>query len=115
MRKKLLITLLCGLMVFSVTGCGKDEKDKVIFKVENSDELSDTSFGINNLIKVGDGLYYDKTTLIVYFWNGWFAVTKHNVSSYDTSPTPYYAPNGLPYRYDPKTNTFMEIKTGGKK
>ena len=28
-----------------------------------------------------------------------------------TSPTPYYAPNGFPYRYNPETNTFEEINT----
>jgi hypothetical protein len=26
-----------------------------------------------------------------------------------TTPSPYYAPNGLPYRYNPETNTFEEI------
>ena len=26
-----------------------------------------------------------------------------------TAPTPYYAPNGLPYRYNPESNTFEEI------
>lgn len=25
------------------------------------------------------------------------------------TPSPYYAPNGLPYRYNPETNTFEEI------
>lgn len=28
----------------------------------------------------------------------------------DTTPSPYYAPNGKPYRYNPETNTFEEIK-----
>ncbi len=27
-----------------------------------------------------------------------------------TTPSPYYAPNGLPYKYNPETNTFEEIE-----
>lgn len=105
MRKKILITLLCGLMAFGVTGCGEEDTDtSVNFKVENTDGLSDTSFGISNLIEIKNGLYYDKTTLIVYFWNG------RELGRSATTPSPYYAPNGLAYRYDPKTHTFMEIK-----
>lgn len=26
-----------------------------------------------------------------------------------TTPSPYYAPNGLPYKYNPSTNTLEEI------
>lgn len=48
-------------------------------------------------------LWYDSSTRIVYFWNGELS----NMAS--TAPSPYYAPNGRPYRYDPTTNTFEEI------
>lgn len=104
MKKSLLIISLCGLIAFGITGCGEDTSDKINFKVENTDGSSGTSFGISNLMKIKDNLYYDKTTLIVYFWNGVIYL------DYGVSPSPYYAPNGLPYRYDPKTNTFKEIK-----
>ena len=72
--------------------------------VENSGELSCTTLGIDSLIEIGNELWYDSTTRIVYWWNG-------NLVHYrsDTTPTACYAPNGLPYRYDPRTNTFEEI------
>ena len=33
----------------------------------------------------------------------------YNSNSYGSSYTPYYAPNGLPFKYNPETNTFEEI------
>ena len=47
-------------------------------------------------------LSYDTFTGIVYIKN----YTYHGNYVY----TPYYAPNGLPYRYNPETNTFEEIE-----
>lgn len=46
-------------------------------------------------------LSYDTYTEIVYIKN----YTRYGNYVY----TPYYAPNGLPYRYNPETNTFEEI------
>lgn len=46
-------------------------------------------------------LSYDTATEIVYIKN----YTYHSNYVY----TPYYAPNGLPYRYNHETNTFEEI------
>lgn len=62
--------------------------------------------GKYTLTEIGNGLWYDTTTRIVYWWNG-FLSSCLNVS---TTPSPYYAPNGLPYRYNPETKTFEEIK-----
>ena len=53
------------------------------------------------MIGIGDGLYYDSATRIVYL--------KFNSGSYKGYLSPYYAPNGLPYKYNPETNTFEEI------
>ena len=47
-------------------------------------------------------LSYDTSTEIVYIKN----YTYHGNYVY----TPYYAPNGLPYRYNPEINTFEEIE-----
>ena len=55
------------------------------------------------MVYIGDGLYYDSTTRIVYWWNGWF------LNNTATTPSPYYAPNGLPYKYNPETNVFEQI------
>lgn len=70
---------------------------------ENADQLAGGKFGKSALVEIGDGLYYDSTTRIVYWWNGII----YGRSA--TTPSPYYAPNGLPYRYNPETNTFEEI------
>lgn len=101
MKKRILALLLCGVL-FGITGCKGGAAVSV--NVNNSENLFGSTFGIDNLIKIGNNLYYDSTTRIVYFWNG---AIEYNAS---TTPSPYYAPNGLPYRYDPTTNTFEEIE-----
>lgn len=71
--------------------------------MENSEELAaNTTLGKDNLISIGNNLYYDSATRIVYMRNATYA----RLSVF----TAYYAPNGLPYRYNPETNTFEEIK-----
>lgn len=58
------------------------------------------------MIEIGNYLYYDSTTRIVYWWNGIIGTAGDSA----ISPSPYYAPNGLPYLYNPETNTFEEIE-----
>ena len=103
MKKRLLVGLIGCVLAFSLVGCG--EKTTINVNVENSSELSGTTLGVDSLIEIGNRLYYDSTTRIVYWWNG-----RMNMNYMDTTPTPYYAPNGLPYRYNPTTNTFEEIE-----
>lgn len=96
----LVVTLI--LAIFSLTGCGTDTIVNV--NVENSEGLNNTVLGRNALVKIAEGIYYDSTTRIVYWWNG------HYYYEYGVVDIcPYYAPNGLPYRYNPETNTFEEI------
>lgn len=73
---------------------------------ENKDDLSGGIFGVNSLVEIGDGLWYDSSTRIVYWWNGHISSAVYAA----TTPTAYYAPNGMPYRYNPITNTFEEVK-----
>lgn len=101
MKKYLFIALAAGVLMLS--GCGSSEPVHV--NVENSEKLQSNTFGINNLIKIGDKLWYDSATRIVYFWNGYLERWRC-----DTTPSPYYAPNGKPYKYNPETNTFEEIE-----
>ena len=104
MKKRLLVGLIGCVLAFSLVGCG--EKTTINVNEENSSELSGTTLGVDSLIEIGNRLYYDSTTRIVYWWNG-----KMENYRCDTTPTAYYAPNGLPYRYNPETNTFEEIKS----
>lgn len=86
--KKLLTIALCSLML---TGC-------------HSEHVINTKTGIGSLIMIDDYLYYDSSTLIVYWWNGdW--LWKNGA----TTPTAYYAPNGLPYKWNPQTKELEEI------
>lgn len=96
--KKRTATLLLSC---SVIGC---EEEKVFVNVENKEDLNSNHFG--ELIKISDYLYYDSMTRIVYWWNGYV-----NYSYSSISPSPYYAPNGLPYRYNVETNTFEMIES----
>lgn len=101
--KRLLALILSCVLILSLIGCG--EQTTVSVNVENKDDLSNTGFGKAVMVEIGDGLWYDTTTRIVYWWNGVLG----SVSHYATTPTAYYSPNGLPYRYNPETNTFEEV------
>lgn len=55
-----------------------------------------------------NNLYYDGNTKIVYFiFNECLANQGYGYMS------PYYAPNGLPYRYDSNNQTLIEIGGDG--
>ncbi len=107
MKKVIETILLCLITALLLTGC--TESKPVNVNVENNTTISGTAFGRSALMKIGDGLWYDTTTRIVYWWNGCMGESILDYNRCDTVPTPYYAPNGLPYRYNPKTNTFEEI------
>ena len=100
MKKYLL--MLTFVLLLSCSGCVEEKVINV--NVENKEKIYNTTFGKDALIEIGEYLYYDSTTRIVYLCNGYLGY--HN---YSTTPSPYYAPNGLPYRYNPETNTFEEI------
>lgn len=72
--------------------------------VENNSELNNSTLGKQSFVKIGGELYYDSATRIVYMVNG------HDGAYESKTYYPYYAPNGLPYRYNPETNTFEEIE-----
>lgn len=107
MIKRVIVAIfICLIAVLSLTGCDTNTGSNVInVNVEENNTISGNKFGKSALIAIGDGLWYDATTRIVYWWNGFL-----NTYNYTTTPSPYYAPNGLPYRYNPETNTFEEIK-----
>lgn len=95
--KKILITIIIScFLIFSLTACSEQT---VQVNVSNSENISSNQFG--KFIDIGNNLVYDTATRIVYVEN----YTYYGNDVY----TPYYAPNGLPYRYNPETNTFEEI------
>lgn len=104
MRKKILSILISCIFALSLVGC--NERIAVNVNVENSNQLNNDVLGKKALIEIGDGLWYDSTTKIVYWWNGYL-----NYNNWATTPSPYYAPNGLPYRYNSEINTFEEIQS----
>ena len=103
--KKLLPIILCLIILLSLVGCST-ETTVVSVNVENNSSLNGMIFGKSALIEIGNDLWYDSTTRIVYWWNGDLRNVLHSPA---TTPSPYYAPNGLPYLYNPETNTFEEI------
>lgn len=95
--KKFIAIILIVTMMLSVTACGGSP----------AAESDDIILGKSGLMELGNGLYYDINTRIVYWWNG------YSGSNYcSTMPSPYYAPNGLPFLYDPVAGVFEEIQNG---
>lgn len=115
--KKLLSLLLMFLLAFSLAlilaEFGEESKPISqgggVSQGEGTNTISPSLYaekmGFGGLVYIGRGLYYDSSTMIVYWWNGYFGGVDQA-----TAPTAYYAPNGMPYRYNPSTNTFEEIK-----
>ena len=101
--KKVLTVILSLCFVIVMAGC--ESKSVININVENSSDLSGITIGVDSLIEIGSGVWYDSTTHIVYWWNEHLGTGVYS----STTPSPYYAPNGLPYRYNPETNTFEEI------
>lgn len=99
MSKKLMICLISCILIFSLVGCGEDTV--VAVNVEDSNELNNTILGTNAFVQISDDLYYDSATRIV-----WLKIYENG---YGYSYVPYPATNGLPYRYNPETNTLEEI------
>lgn len=98
MKRKLLAMVFSCFIAMSLVGCG-GEPGHVLVNVSNSENISSNQLG--EFVKIGDRLCYDSATRIVYV--KYYTYSGHNVY------VPYYAPNGLPYRYNPETNTFEEI------
>lgn len=100
MNKKLLKICIVAAPLAFLTAC---DSGTTINVIENKETIS-KEVGTCSLINIGGDLYYDSYTNIVYFWNG------HLLGDCSTTPSAYLAPNGLPYKYNPKTNTLEEIK-----
>ena len=99
MKRILIIVATILFSSFSLIGCNTVE-----LNVNMEGKVINTQSG--GFIPICDKpipLSYDEMTRIVYIRN--------RSSGYHTYVyTSYYAPNGLPYRYNPETNTFEEIK-----
>ena len=87
-------------MLFCV-GCSDASKDdSVQVRTQDGQVISSDEFA--DFITIGDSLVYDASTRIVYFQT--YTYGKNYVY------TPYYATNGLPYKYNINTNTLEEIR-----
>ena len=102
MKRNILVVLMIAMFLPFVSGC---EREVVTVNMGTDDnETVSKEAGTDALIRIGGDLYYDPMTKIVYFWNGCSG------GHFATMPSPYYAPNGLPYKYDVESNSFEEIK-----
>jgi hypothetical protein len=98
--KKIFIALIGFVITFSLVSC--EELCDPSVNVSNSENIASDRFG--QFITIYGDLVYDAATRIVY-------IESSTYYGYETY-TPYYAPNGLPYRYNPVTNTLEEIDNG---
>lgn len=99
MKKAFLRSSVILVLILTLSGCGSESEDLSI--IRNGDIT-----GID-LMNIDGCLYYDTKTNIVYIWNGFF-----DCYTTATTPSPYYASNGLPYKYDPDTKQLKEITNG---
>lgn len=98
MKRILIIAATLLFSSISLMGCNTVE-----LNVNMEGKVTNTQSG--GFIPICDKpipLSYDEMTRIVYIRNVTYSSRKVYI--------PYYAPNGLPYRYNPETNTFEEIK-----
>ena len=71
-------------------------------KDETTDEVTPVACTTTcDYVQIKDRIYYDPVTMIVHMRNPIYI----GRSAY----VPYISPNGLPYRYDPKTNRLEMI------
>ena len=96
MMKKIISVISACLLAMQLSGCGAVEPVRV--NISNSQSISSDTLGA--FVEIGGLLVYDPATRIVY---------RLNDHAYGVTYVPYYAPNGLPYKYNPETNTFEEI------
>ena len=97
MIKKIISIIATFILITQLNACSAVEPVRV--NIENEDSIFSNNLG--ELVKIGGLLWYDTATRIVY---------RMNDHAYGVTYVPYYASNGLPYRYDPSNNTFEEIK-----
>lgn len=98
----------CGTSNAKFTKLFQNDKVFVIQDTENGSINEKIEIaGLNSLKCIGDDLYYNIQTKIVYWWNGNFSSDYYDSS---TMPTAYYGPNGRLCKYDPDTKTLYEIK-----
>ena len=95
--KKIFIAFIGLFLAFALVGCA--ELCDPSINVSNSENIVSNRFG--NFITIYGDLVYDAATRIVY-------IESSTYYCYETY-SPYYAPNGLPYRYNPAMNTLEEI------
>ena len=96
MKKTFLKLSVIFVLLLTLSGCSSESEDLSIIE-------AGSIVGVD-LMNIDGCLYYDTKTNIVYIWNGIFGC-----SITATTPSPYYASNGLPYKYDPDTKQLKEI------
>ena len=94
MKKKLLIMALLAVLLMGLAACAS-----------KGTKGYESNTGLVAIPGIND-LYYDSQTKVVYF------VFNESVGTYTGYGymSAYYAPNGLPYLYDPFKQELVEIK-----
>lgn len=99
--KYIAILAVVIFLIFLMSQCSKPSTDVPVSennRVENSGYVSGTYLDFKT---ISDDLVYDAATNIVY-------VENDTADTYDVY-VPYYAPNGLPFRYNGKTGELEQI------
>ena len=90
------ILLIIMLALATTTGC--------TIRIETGEEtIEEPKPGTYSLKRIGNELYYDSATGIIYWWNG------VSYGTFATMPSEYYSSNGLLCKYNPETRHIEEI------
>lgn len=93
MKKKFLVIALLAALLIGLTAC--------VSKGGNDYESNTTLLAIHG----ANDLYYDSQTKVVYF-----VFNEQSIGGFGYGyMSAYYAPNGLPYLYDPYRQELVEI------
>lgn len=101
MRRLIVMATAVLLIVGMFCGCMSEKSDVLVEETVSVDADSDWTIRFIDLGEKPSQLCYDNTTYIVYL--------KQSVDSTRYIYTAYYAQNGLPYRYNPETQSLEEI------
>ena len=112
MKKKILkiidITLLILLILIMILGNIKNFKDlkeskKNMLRLTEYETVGNNLIGLSGLKEIGDGLYYDTHTGIIYWWGG-------EKKGSNEMPSVYYSKNGKLCRYMAGLSSVEEIE-----
>lgn len=104
MKKYKIFLLMCALCGIVFTGC------QAVWAGSDTASVDDKVGSDFSRIAGEDNLYYANDTNVVYWIGGSYSLNMVGEDYTTSYMTPWIAPNGLPYIYDPEKREMKEIR-----